>query len=107
MLRKRRHLLLTIIPICFKMLDFFRSCTVLITDGPNPLTSLTYYHSAHYVENIQRTPVPQIAKADIVDSIGAGDSFVAGYLYGRMIGNSNKDCVQSGVRPKVKNLNIN
>ena len=73
------------------------SCTLVITDGPNPLTSLTYDHVTRSVDNLQRTSVPVIPQEEIVDSIGAGDSFVAGYLHGNMLGKSSRECIQHGV----------
>jgi len=40
--------------------------------------------------------VPKLAKEDIVDANGAGDSFVGGFLAGLMKGKSIKECVDAG-----------
>ncbi|CAB4070377.1 E2.7.1.20 [Lepeophtheirus salmonis] len=44
-----------------------------------------------------RVPVKRIPKDEIRDTVGAGDSFIAGYLYGIILGKTNRECIEHGV----------
>lgn len=56
-----------------------RPRTVIITDGPRPITVVTHVPGTEEVD-IQEFEVEPIEKSKIVDTNGAGDSFVGGFF---------------------------
>lgn len=66
-----------------------RPRVVVITQGADPTLVANG-------EKVMEFPVDKIAKEEIVDSNGAGDSFVGGFLAGLIRGASLEVCVQAG-----------
>ncbi|XP_042220016.1 adenosine kinase-like [Homarus americanus] len=62
---------------------------VVVTKGPNPLL---YVHS----HEVRERPVPPISPKDIVDTTGAGDSFVGGFLAALSTGQPLDKCLDCG-----------
>ena len=68
---------------------------VVITDGPRPVRHFKW-DAAHGRASL-RADV-KVARVDIIeDTVGAGDSFVAGYLTAFVDGKDAKECVERGV----------
>ena len=63
---------------------------VLITKGSDPLVAVTDKKTVTFY------PTPLVNPADIVDTNGAGDAFVGGYLGKHYTGGSVEDCVRMG-----------
>ncbi len=68
-----------------------RSRTVIITQGPNPTILSTS-------DDLILISTPPIAKEDILDTNGAGDAFVGGFLAEYILGRSIEECIQMGQR---------
>ncbi|XP_040575200.1 uncharacterized protein [Lepeophtheirus salmonis] len=64
---------------------------VIITDGPRDIICLDLEKKKKL-----RVPVKRIPKDEIRDTVGAGDSFIAGYLYGIILGKTNRECIEHG-----------
>eukprot|EP00095_Tigriopus_kingsejongensis_P005067 snap_masked-scaffold330_size203968-processed-gene-1.0 protein:Tk05067 transcript:snap_masked-scaffold330_size203968-processed-gene-1.0-mRNA-1 annotation:"adenosine kinase" len=71
-------------------------CTVIITDGANAVTSITLDTQRHRILEISKVPVPHVPPEEIQDTVGAGDCFVAGYLFGILQGDSQEKCIETG-----------
>jgi adenosine kinase len=67
---------------------------IVITDGAD---DVVYYKGD--VNGIESgcVSVPRVNKEDIVDTTGAGDSFVAGFLYEFIRGKEIRDCIDFGI----------
>eukprot|EP00096_Caligus_rogercresseyi_P016880 TRINITY_DN997_c0_g2_i1.p1 TRINITY_DN997_c0_g2~~TRINITY_DN997_c0_g2_i1.p1 ORF type:complete len:355 (+),score=59.18 TRINITY_DN997_c0_g2_i1:1-1065(+) len=65
---------------------------VIITDGPRDILCLDMNRKRK-----MRIPVKEIPVEEIKDTVGAGDSFIAGYLSGVIEGLTNVKCIQQGV----------
>ena len=76
------------------------SLTVVMTDGPRSVIVLQLDPEAHEVTTKIEVDVPSIPENEIVDTVGAGDSFVAGYLAGFLGGKDRSACIRSGVSRK-------
>ena len=68
--------------------------TVVITDGPNAVRHFEFSRS-HYGGHSGAVKVERVEK--ISDTIGAGDSFVAGYLSAQLKGKAVGDSIEEGV----------
>ncbi|XP_022657654.1 adenosine kinase-like [Varroa destructor] len=64
---------------------------VVFTQGSKPVIVM------HKDGSITEHPVEDIPKSKIVDTNGAGDAFVGGFLAGHIEGKSIKDCVSRGI----------
>lgn len=73
-------------------------CTVIISDGPDPIICAEVDSKSGDVSQLEVIPVPPMASDEIVDTIGAGDSFVSGYLQAFLAEQSRRSCVDRGVR---------
>nr|XP_045603867.1 adenosine kinase-like [Procambarus clarkii] len=62
---------------------------VVVTKGPSPLL---YVHN----HEVRERPVPPISPKDIVDTTGAGDSFVGGFLAALSTGQPLQKCLDCG-----------
>lgn len=67
--------------------------TIIVTDGKNPV--FFYKGNATTVKSGQ-VNVPQVNSAEICDTTGAGDSFVAGFIRGIMEGKATRECIELG-----------
>lgn len=73
------------------------SLTVVMTDGPRSVTVLQLDPKAHQVTSKVVNNVPPIPENEIVDTVGAGDSFVAGYLSAFLEGKDRSLCIKNGI----------
>lgn len=71
-----------------------RQKVIVITDGENDV--VYYKGDANGIES-GSVNVPQVNKEDIVDTTGAGDSFVAGFLYELIKGKEIRECIEFGI----------
>ncbi|KAG5678681.1 hypothetical protein PVAND_008332 [Polypedilum vanderplanki] len=72
-----------------------RQKVIIITDGSNPV--LCYEGNVNGIEtNI--IEVPKVKHDKIIDTTGAGDSFVSGFLYALMKGSDMRQCIELGCK---------
>jgi adenosine kinase len=71
-----------------------RPRTVVFTQGAAP--TIVAIADSDRVWSVEEYPVIPIANDDIVDTNGAGDAFVGGFLAGLAVGVSTKQCVARG-----------
>lgn len=67
---------------------------IVVTDGSNDV--VYYKGDANGIES-SAINVPKVNEEDIVDTTGAGDSFVAGFLYELIRGKDIKECIEFGI----------
>lgn len=68
---------------------------IVITDGASPV--ILYEGNKNGLESTT-VDVPQVHSDDIIDTTGAGDSFVAGFLMAHMRGDDVKKCIEFGCK---------
>lgn len=68
---------------------------IVITDGSSPV--LLYEGNRNGIDT-SIVEVPHVNAEDIVDTTGAGDSFVAGFISAHMQGEDNKKCIEFGCK---------
>lgn len=73
-----------------------RPRTVIITDGARPITVVTHLPGTEQID-YQEFPVEPIEKDLIVDTNGAGDSFVGGFFAQMAQGKDLESCVRGGI----------
>lgn len=71
-----------------------RQKMIVVTDGAN---DVVYYKGDANGIDSEAVYVPRVNKEDIVDTTGAGDSFVAGFMYEMMRGKDIKQCIEFGI----------
>lgn len=76
---------------------------IVVTDGSNPV----YFYQGNS-SNIESdlVNVPLVNAADIIDTTGAGDSFVAGFIHGLMEGKSTRECIELGCEVSAKVIKV-
>lgn len=67
---------------------------IVITDGAD---DVVYYKGDVNGIESESVAVPRVKKEDIIDTTGAGDSFVAGFLYEFLRGKDTRDCIDFGI----------
>eukprot|EP00094_Tigriopus_californicus_P009756 TCALIF_09405-PA protein Name:"Similar to ADK Adenosine kinase (Physcomitrella patens subsp. patens)" AED:0.10 eAED:0.12 QI:0/0/0/0.66/1/1/3/0/365 len=72
-------------------------CTVIITNGSNPVISFLLDTTASRVFEFLSVRVPKVPRNEIKDTVGAGDCFVAGYLFAMLLNRSRLQCIEKGV----------
>ena len=70
--------------------------TFIITDGPNAVRHFEFSRGHRVGGHAGAVKVERVET--ISDTIGAGDSFVAGYLSAQLKGKGVKDSIEEGVR---------
>lgn len=70
-----------------------KSKTIIVTDGANPV--FFYKGNSSSIES-DLVNVPQVNASEIVDTTGAGDSFVAGFIHALIDGKSMRECIEQG-----------
>lgn len=76
---------------------------IVVTDGANPVYFYTGNDKSIEVESIE---VPSVNEQDIIDTTGAGDSFVAGFIFALMEGKSTRECVELGCEISAKVIKV-
>lgn len=71
-----------------------RQKTVVVTDGKNDV--FFYKGDVNGIES-GNVNVPIVDKEEIIDTTGAGDSFVAGFIYNLLQGKDIRECIEFGV----------
>lgn len=75
-----------------------RTCTVVVTDGPRSIVTASLHSEKAALAQIRVFGVPEVPPEEVGDTVGAGDSFAAGFLLGVIRGWSLEQCVEEGVR---------
>lgn len=73
------------------------SCTVIVTNGSNPVISFKLDTATNTIFDFLSVRVPKVPEDEIKDTVGAGDSFVAGYLFAMLLNQSRQQCIEKGV----------
>jgi adenosine kinase len=68
---------------------------IVITDGADDV--VFYKGDANGIES-GSVHVPKVNKEDIIDTTGAGDSFVAGFIYELIRGKDIRECIAVGIK---------
>jgi adenosine kinase len=76
---------------------------IVVTDGANPV--FFYQGNTSGIESDAVT-VPQVNADEIVDTTGAGDSFVAGFIHALMEGKSTRECIELGCEISAKVIKV-
>lgn len=71
-----------------------RKKTVVVTDGANDV--IFYKGDANGIE-LGSVNVPIVDEKEIIDTTGAGDSFVAGFIFELIRGKEIRECIEFGV----------
>jgi adenosine kinase len=76
---------------------------IIVTDGASPV----YFYQGNS-SNIDSdlVNVPQVNASEIIDTTGAGDSFVAGFIYALMDGKSTRECIELGCEISAKVIKV-
>lgn len=69
-----------------------RARLVIVTQGSEPVIMV------QGEDNVQQIQVPAIEKDKIVDTNGAGDAFVGGFLSAKIQGHNEQECVEAGIK---------
>jgi adenosine kinase len=80
-----------------------REKIIVITDGSNPVL---FYRVNQMGIETESVKVPKVKKEEIIDTTGAGDSFVAGFLYGLIEGKNIKECIELGCEISAKVIKV-
>lgn len=77
--------------------------TIVVTDGANPVF---YYEGNSKGINSDVVNVPKVDADDIVDTTGAGDSFVAGFIHALVEGKPTRDCIELGTEISARVIKV-
>lgn len=76
---------------------------IVVTDGANPV--FFYKGNSTNIES-DLVNVPPVNVKDIVDTTGAGDSFVAGFLFALIEGKPIRECIELGCEISAKVIKV-
>lgn len=76
---------------------------IVVTDGANPVF---YYEGNSSKIESSLVNVPQVKLEDIIDTTGAGDSFVAGFIHALIDGKPTRDCIELGCEISAKVIKV-
>lgn len=82
-----------------------RNKVIVVTDGANPV----YFCQGNSVSSTieaDQVQVPQVNATDIIDTTGAGDSFVAGFIHGLMEGKPTRECIELGCEISARVIKV-
>ena len=75
--------------------------TLIVSDGGNPLSFYTIITNGSNPKVVPMmsgsVPVPKIPEDEIQDTIGAGDSFVSGFMAGLAMERTTRECILNGI----------
>lgn len=77
---------------------------IVVTDGANPVCF--YQGNSSGVES-DLVNVPKVKLEEIIDTTGAGDSFVAGFIFALMENKPIRDCIELGCEISAKVIKVN
>lgn len=83
--------------------DASKQKIIIVTDGANPV----YFHqgNASGIES-GMVEVPQVNAVEIIDTTGAGDSFVAGFIYAMIEKKPTRECIEVGCDISAKVIKV-
>ena len=76
---------------------------IVITDGANPVF---YYKGNSMGIESDLINVPKVNPDEIIDTTGAGDSFVAGFIHALMDGKSTRECIELGCEISARVIKV-
>lgn len=85
------------IPVVKNTSDMSSSLTLVVSDGMNPISCYVLDDLNGDLLTFMSISVPKIPDDRMADTIGAGDSFVAGYIQALTKGFDRKECIKRGV----------
>lgn len=77
--------------------------TIVVTDGANPVC---YYQGNSSGVESDIVNVPKVTVEEIIDTTGAGDSFVAGFVYALMDGKPIRECIEVGCEISARVIKV-
>jgi adenosine kinase len=80
----------------YKKANTKRARYVIITQGPEPVIVAHKCPESGEIK-VMEIPIPKVESDKIIDTNGAGDSLVGGFLAGMIRGLELKDCLQEGI----------
>lgn len=80
----------------WKKVNTQRKRVAVITQGKDPILVAVQPNDGETVE-VKEFPVPQLTKEQLVDTNGAGDSFVGGFLSQIVLGKPIEDAIRAGI----------
>lgn len=77
---------------------------VVVTDGASPV----YFYQGNTTSGIESdsVEVPKVEQKEIIDTTGAGDSFVAGFIHALIEGKSTRECIEVGCEISAKVIKV-
>jgi adenosine kinase len=82
-----------------------RNKIIIVTDGANPVY---FCEGNSKLSNIDCdfVNVPQVKSSEIIDTTGAGDSFVAGFIHALIDGKPTRECIELGCEISAKVIRV-
>lgn len=77
--------------------------TIVVTDGAN---SVCFYQGNSSGVETDLVNVPKVKLEEIIDTTGAGDSFVAGFIYALMENKPIRECIEVGCEISAKVIKV-
>lgn len=88
----------------FKEYNKLTSKIIVVTDGSNPVLLYQGNSSNGFESDIIK--VQKVNPEEIIDTTGAGDSFVAGFLQGLLDGKEGRECIEFGCEISAKVIKV-